>query len=82
VLSNVAGKSVAIDTSIPGANTGFMHSPPHRANILNRQYNAVGIGVVWKGTQVWVTEDFANRVSARSISAHVDARCRLLSQRF
>ena len=33
---DLSGENVAIDVSIPEANTGFMHSPPHRANILSR----------------------------------------------
>ena len=58
---DVCGENIALNTSIGRANTWLMNSPPHRANILNRRFNAVGIGVVWKGNQVWVTEDFARR---------------------
>jgi len=59
---DAAGENIALNTSISRANTWLMNSPPHRANILSRTYNAVGIGVVWKGNQVWVTEDFARRL--------------------
>ena len=63
---NSAGENVAVNVSIPGANSGLMGSPRHRANILSREFNAVGIGVVWIGNQVWVTQDFARRIQAMS----------------
>jgi hypothetical protein len=69
---DLSGENVAIDVSIPEANTGFMHSPPHRANILSREFNAVGIGVVWKGNQMWVAQDFARRIESMSDGAATD----------
>jgi len=38
---------------------GFMHSPHHRANLLDADYNLAGIGVVHSGNLVYVTQDFA-----------------------
>ena len=37
----------------------WMRSAPHRANILNRSFNAVGIGY-WRGPdgRLWVCVDF------------------------
>ncbi len=40
-------------------NRGLMNSPPHRENILGSQYNAIGIGAVRRGRDVFITEDFA-----------------------
>ena len=38
--------------------TWFMNDAPHRANILNSIYTAIGVGVAWNG-QGWVlTQDF------------------------
>ena len=42
------------------AHNGLMSSPPHRANILNRDYNSIGIGVVRAGDTFYTTEDFAH----------------------
>lgn len=36
----------------------FMHSPEHRANILNGTFTRVGIGVVRRGGKIWITLDF------------------------
>jgi len=37
----------------------FMKSPPHRANILDRDVDSVGIGVVERGGQLFAVEDFS-----------------------
>lgn len=37
----------------------FMKSPPHRANILDRDMDSVGIGVVERGGQLFAVEDFS-----------------------
>ncbi len=59
---NNDGENVAYDYSVQAVEDGLMHSPPHRANILSPNYNAVGIGVVRQGEVYWVTEDFAHRL--------------------
>ena len=41
-------------------NTWWMNSPEHRANILNRHYGHVGIGVAVSGSRVYMVEDFTN----------------------
>jgi uncharacterized protein YkwD len=40
---------------------GWMHSPAHRANILNGDFREVGIGVELKGDKVVYTTDFGRR---------------------
>jgi hypothetical protein len=39
--------------------TSFMSSAGHRANIMNPQFTAVGVGAVTAGGTTWVTERFA-----------------------
>lgn len=36
----------------------FMHSPNHRANILDADVDSVGVGVVARGGQLFAVEDF------------------------
>jgi hypothetical protein len=62
VPAKQSGENVAVSGSIGGAHQALMQSPGHRENILNAGYNAIGIGVVRSGPQVWVTEDFAGRI--------------------
>ncbi len=60
------GENVGVEG---GSNAGelfsaYMHSPPHRANILDSSYTVVGIATVtvtWHGQQTqWNVMDFAN----------------------
>lgn len=37
----------------------LMNSPPHRANILDRDMDSVGIGVVERGGELFTVEDFS-----------------------
>ena len=61
---DVSGENVAVNTTAAGAHKGLMGSPPHRANILYPRYNAIGIGVLRAGQQIWVTQDFVESPSS------------------
>lgn len=54
-----AGENLAINTSVAAAETAFMNSSGHRANILNQNYTQVGLGVRHdaKGS-VYVVQEF------------------------
>ncbi len=53
------GENAAVAASATQAESLFMASAGHRANILNRSYNKVGIGVtVGKNGNYWFTIDF------------------------
>jgi uncharacterized protein YkwD len=62
VLSNfswtLAGENVGMGPGIDVIQYAFMHSPEHKANILERRFHRVGIGVVWKDGIAFVTVDF------------------------
>jgi uncharacterized protein YkwD len=49
VRFSMMAENVALGTSIPGLHTLWMNSPPHRANLLDPQLNAIGISVVHTG---------------------------------
>jgi uncharacterized protein YkwD len=63
-------KSVAENVAMGGTpeeiHLALMNSPGHRANILNSQYNAGGVGVVQVNNELYVTQDFAQLVPAYS----------------
>ncbi|MGA2005118.1 MAG: CAP domain-containing protein [Terriglobales bacterium] len=40
--------------------TQFMHSPSHRANILDPDMNSIGVGVIERDGQLFAVEDFAH----------------------
>lgn len=55
----VAGENLALAPTPETAHRGLMDSPGHRANILNRDYTRVGIGVVAGPFGLMVTQEFA-----------------------
>ncbi|MGH9970211.1 MAG: CvpA family protein [Pyrinomonadaceae bacterium] len=56
-----AGENLALGPSLQVAHNGLMNSPGHRANILNPQFDRVGIGVMDGGLRgLMVTQNFRN----------------------
>jgi uncharacterized protein YkwD len=52
------GENVAYNASVASVHRAFMHSPGHRANVLNPRMRRVGVGIVSRGGTLWVTEIF------------------------
>jgi uncharacterized protein YkwD len=63
---SAAAENVALADDPEEAHLALMNSPGHRANILNPEYNAVGIAVAKVEKQLYVTEDFAHVVPSYS----------------
>lgn len=61
--SDRLAENVGLEMDVPGIHAGFMSSPPHRANLLNPNYNAIGVGVMRRGDRLYATEDFAHRLA-------------------
>jgi Cysteine-rich secretory protein family len=55
----MSGENVAYDRDADSAERALMNSPPHRANILRPEFNAIGVGVIRAGDSIYVTQDFA-----------------------
>lgn len=72
VRFNTDGENVAFDSDLQQAHEGLMNSPPHRANILNPKFNAVGIAVLKSGNYLWITQDFVHRLREMSEQDAVD----------
>jgi Cysteine-rich secretory protein family len=74
-------ENVAVGPSVPALHAQWMKSPPHRANILDPELNAIGIAVVRAGNNLYATEDFSGRVEALSSSEIEQRVSDLLAQR-
>ncbi len=61
-----AGENVAFASSVDQAQDNLMHSPPHRANLLNAGYNVAGFSVVRSGSLLYVTQDFGHSLPTHS----------------
>lgn len=74
-----AGENLANATCAPDAHEVLMHSPPHRANLLDRNFNVVGIVAIRKTGRLYVVQDFGHEMpsysgqeSARLVGQSVD----------
>jgi len=57
---NLAAENIAKNYSVESAQKAFMESPGHRANILNPNFNEVGLGFYQVGKYLFVTQWFTN----------------------
>jgi uncharacterized protein YkwD len=56
-----AGENLALAPTLQVAHTGLMNSPGHRANILNRDFGRVGIGIMDGGMRgLMISQEFRN----------------------
>jgi uncharacterized protein YkwD len=52
-------ENVIVGTSAEEVHNQFMNSPSHRANILDKDMDSVGIAVVERGGKLFAVEDFS-----------------------
>lgn len=60
----VVGENVGYGPDVATLHRAFMNSAPHRANILDKRFTQVGVGVVVKDGTIWVSEVFRRPASA------------------
>lgn len=60
IAYRTAGENIAKHTSVKGAHNAFMNSPGHKANILNSNFNKIGLGFYQSGSYIYVTQWFTN----------------------
>jgi hypothetical protein len=63
---SAAAENVGFADDAESLQSGWMHSPPHRANLLNPVYTEMGVGIVRAGDRLWATEDFATTIQSMS----------------
>jgi uncharacterized protein YkwD len=52
------GENVGYGSSVAQVQAAFMNSSGHRANILNRSFDRVGVGVAYNGSRVYTVQVF------------------------
>lgn len=55
---SVVAENVGVAKSIQSVHQAMMDTPGHKANILSGEVDLIGVGVVKRNNQVWVTEIF------------------------
>jgi hypothetical protein len=64
---SVAAENVAEGPSAAVMHSGWMNSPPHRANLLDPDLDSVGIAVAARGRQLFAVQDFSRGVAGLSL---------------
>jgi len=70
-------ENIAVGPNAQSIERGWMHSPGHRANILDPHMTAIGVAVIARGGSLYVVEDFDESSQALSRS-QVEQRVREL----
>ena len=52
------GENVGYGPTIAVVHTAYMHSPGHRANILDPRWGYIGTGAAWHGSRVYTVQVF------------------------
>ena len=66
------GENIALGTDSGEIHDGWMESPGHRANILDKGYSALGVGVVESNGKLYAVEDFSVAVESLGLKAQED----------
>ena len=74
----LVAENVAEAPDVASLHFAWMNSPPHRANILDPQINAIGIAIERRGDQYFATQDFSASVQAMSREEQEQQVMRLL----
>lgn len=70
-------ENIALGPTAHSIEDQWMHSTPHRTNILDGKMNAIGVAVVRRGGTLYAVEDFAQTNAALS-RAQIEERVRSL----
>lgn len=60
------GENVGYGPDVNTLMSAFMHSPSHKANILDHQFTQVGVGAVTVGSTIWVSMVFRQPMGGSS----------------
>ena len=62
-----AAENIVDATCARSADATLMHSPPHRANLLDARFNVVGVAAIWTQGRLYVVQDFGQALPKNSV---------------
>lgn len=65
--ASATAENLAKDFDVGAAQSHLMQSPGHRKNILAREYDRIGVGVVERGGYLWFTQNFRKALHVADI---------------
>lgn len=72
-------ENIAMGADAEEIHDGWMHSPGHRANILDAHFTALGVGVIEHEGSIYAVEDFSVAVASLGLKAQEEKVTALLS---
>jgi uncharacterized protein YkwD len=63
------GENVGVGPSVASLDAAFIASPHHYANLVDPAFQRVGIGIVFVGSTIYVTENFMTVASSGAVVA-------------
>jgi len=60
---NSVAENVAYNYGAEQVFEAFMHSPPHRSNLLDPDFNAAGFVAIWSEGKLYVVQDFVRQTA-------------------
>src|ERR1700730_4515274 len=74
------GENIAIGPQAQAIHSGWMHSPGHRANILDVHFTSLGVGVVEDDDgELYAVEDFSVAIASLAVEAQEEKVTALLA---
>jgi cysteine-rich secretory family protein len=73
------GENIAVGRHPPAIHIGWMHSPGHRANILDAHFTAIGVGVIEDDGELYAVEDFSIAITSVTIEEQEEKVAALLA---
>jgi uncharacterized protein YkwD len=73
------GENIAIGPQAQAIHSGWMHSPGHRANILDVHFTALGVGVIDEEGELYAVEDFSVAIASVDIDEQEEKVTALLA---
>ncbi len=74
-------ENIAEGPSTLEIHTGWMNSPPHRANLLNPMLDSIGIGVVARDGKLFAVQDFSHSIAKLSLQQQEQQVAKALNAR-
>lgn len=67
------GENVGVGPTVESIHRAFVNSPRHYENLVEPAFTLIGVGVVERDGQIWVTQDFKQPRAARAAPAPAPA---------
>lgn len=58
-IQTFVGENISKNISVQASHNSLMQSPPHKANILNPDWNRLGLGIIKNGNTYYVSQEFS-----------------------